>query len=241
MFNIIICDDEEFTCTAVENVVLEYARIHSIKVETDIFYSGEALCKYMERNNTIDVLFLDIELGQLGGVDVGKIIRDQLKNDVTQIVYISSKENYAMKLFKIRPLDFLIKPLQKKEIDGVLDKAISLIQMKNHFFEYSFQKTYNKILIQDIYYFKSEGKKIQIITKDPNKVKEFYGKINQLQEQLSEKQFLLIHKSFFVQYDYISEYKYDSVKMINGDVLSISQANRSDVRMKLMERRKGRN
>lgn len=237
MFNITICDDEEFTCSEVENMILEYAQSRSIKVEIEIFYSGESLCKYLEKKDNMDILFLDIELDKLTGVDVGKILRNDMKNETTQIIYISSKESYAMKLFKIRPLDFLIKPLQIKEVEEVLDKAISLIELGNHFFEYHIGKTYYKVPIRDICYFKSDGKKIQIVTQNPDNIKEFYDKMDEIEEQVSEERFLRIHKSYLVHYSYILEYKYDCVKMTNGEILAISQSSRKDVRMKLMERR----
>ena len=61
-------------------------------------------------------MILDIELARLSGIDVGKFLREENRNFHTQIIYVSSKETYAMKLFSVQPLDFLVKPVKKEEL-----------------------------------------------------------------------------------------------------------------------------
>ncbi len=59
------------------------------------------------------LIFLDIEMQYVNGIEAGKIIREKMKDELTKIVYISGSDNYAMELFQVRPLDFLIKPISK--------------------------------------------------------------------------------------------------------------------------------
>lgn len=59
-----------------------------------------------------DIVFLDIELPKISGIDIGKKIRDEMHDETTKIVYISGKDSYAMGLFDVRPLNFLIKPIK---------------------------------------------------------------------------------------------------------------------------------
>lgn len=68
-----------------------------------------------------DLIILDIELTEINGIAIGKYLREELNNQTTQIVYISSLRDYAMDLFAVRPLHFLIKPLKKDEFYGKLD------------------------------------------------------------------------------------------------------------------------
>ena len=72
------------------------------------------------------MLFLDIELPKMNGVAVGQYIRETLKNETIQIAYISSKQEYAMELFEMRPINFLVKPLYEKKIENVIDKFLQL-------------------------------------------------------------------------------------------------------------------
>lgn len=76
--------------------------------------------EYLKREK-INILFLDIELPGKDGVMVGKYIREVLEDENIFLVYISSKENYALQLFQNRPFDFLVKPIEQAKIYHVLD------------------------------------------------------------------------------------------------------------------------
>lgn len=84
-------------------MILDHARIQALQIETEVFYSGETLFRAIKDKDKYDLVFLDIQLLQLDGVQVGKQIREQLGNEKISIVYISSKETYAMSLFQVRP------------------------------------------------------------------------------------------------------------------------------------------
>ena len=135
LIRIAICDDEIGTCSDIENMILNYAKLQALQIDTEVFYSGETLFKTIENKDKYGLIFLDIQLLQLDGVQVGKQIRERLGNEKISIVYISSKETYAMSLFQVRPLDFLIKPITQKTVNETIDKYIRLNNlMKNDFF-----------------------------------------------------------------------------------------------------------
>lgn len=115
MIRIAICDDEIGTCSDIENMILDFADSHALQIETEVFYSGETLYRFLKSECVFDLIFLDIQLLEMDGILVGKQIREQLKNEKVSIVYISSKETYAMHLFQVRPLDFLIKPITNEK------------------------------------------------------------------------------------------------------------------------------
>ena len=89
MYNIGICDDGENICTSIENMLLQYAQEKNIQVDTNIWYTGEKLRDYLISGGYLDILFLDIELFKMTGIEVGAYIRNQLDNMGLQIVYIS--------------------------------------------------------------------------------------------------------------------------------------------------------
>lgn len=59
--------------------------------------------------------------------------------------------------------------------------------------------------------------------------------MNEIEEKIPENLFLRIHKSYLVNKNYVKEFTYEWVKMINGDILNISKTNRPDVRRKILE------
>ena len=85
---------------------------------------------------------------------------------------------------------------------------------------------------RDIAYFMSMDKKIRVVTKDGEE--EFYGKLKGILEKLPT-DFVMIHQSYIINQLYVSEYSYDSVKMSNGAVLSISKPYRKTTRSKIKQ------
>ncbi|MEG2429220.1 MAG: LytTR family DNA-binding domain-containing protein, partial [Oscillospiraceae bacterium] len=146
----------------------------------------------------------------------------------TQIVYISSKENYAMELFKIRPFDFLIKPLTDRQIIETLKKVIKVTSKLNLCYEFISDGIHNKLQIKDILYFESQTRKVKISTIHGDYF--VYAKLFEIEEDIANEDFSLVHKSYFVNLSQIKTYCYDHLIMINDDVVPISQSNRKMVR-----------
>lgn len=129
-----ICDDSRGICLELENIIESYKKAQGYKIDLEIFYQGEQLIRYLQTQETIDVLFLDVELPDINGIEIGKYIREELKNEQMFIIYISSYEEYSIHLFQNRPLDFLIKPLNEKIVKKKLEYVFEMKGRKYHFF-----------------------------------------------------------------------------------------------------------
>lgn len=175
MYNIGICDDERDTCEQIADMIYEYDRRNKVGIEVSVWNTGEGLYQDMMKNKPIDLLFLDIELVSTNGIQIGKLIRHELENQDIGIVYISSKSSYALELFKIHPIDFLIKPIKAQDIGDTIDEALRLYNRNNTVFEYRANGYNCKIPYKDIIYFYSENKKINMVT--PDSTIQFTGKI----------------------------------------------------------------
>ena len=189
----------------------------------------------MENGTRLDLLFLDIELVRESGISVGKFIRKEMEDIQTHIVYISAKQGYAMELFKIQPLDFLVKPISDEQIKEVLTRSIRQKQSLKSCFEYQKGSAVFRVPTKDIAYFTSMDKKIRLVTKDGEE--EFYGKLKNIMEALPA-DFMMIHKSHIVNQQYVVEYAYDSVKMSDGTILNISKPYRKEIRGKIKQYRR---
>lgn len=238
MFRVAICDDQEIICTHIEDTILDYSKKTSTPIEVEVFYSGETLCSFIRKNHIFDLIILDIELDLIDGIEVGRKIREEMNDEITKLLYISGTQGYAMDLFENRPFNFLIKPLKEETIIKYLEKAIKLTDKGKRFFEFGTGRTFYKIPYEEIVYFESEDKKIRIITR--NGTYEYYGKLSDIEKVVPGREFLLIHKSYIVNYLYVSESQYEKLYLTNGRELPISQPYRKNVRDILMKRRKGR-
>lgn len=235
MLRIAICDDDKALCMHLKSMLNEIIEKTDDVLEISIFFSGEELWDLLFNGNHFDIIFLDIELCEINGVEVGKKIREELNDELTQIVYISAKESYAMDLFDIRPLNFLVKPLKKEKIESVLKTAKKVLGSSNQYYEYKIGNVNFNVLLKDVLYFESSGRKVKIILKDD--VTEYYGKLSEVEEKLRNSDFFFIHKSYLINYNHVIEYTYEYVKMSNNEILGISQNNRKAVREKLLQKK----
>jgi len=242
MFKISICDDHKDICSQLKNIIIDICNNLKIKYSIDIFYDGESLCESLKNNNTYNLIFLDIELTGINGVDIGGIIRNKYKDDVTQIAYISGKTKYAMELFKVQPVDFLIKPLKQTDIENIINKVIKIKGIDSGFFSYKYQQKIFNIPISEIIYFEKDKRKIYIKTKVENDKHHFYGKLEDIQtKQLKKYNFLHIHKSYLVNYYYVKIFGYENLTMNSGEVFPISRSKAKEIRELQFNLEKSRN
>lgn len=232
MICIAVVDDEKAICDELLFFLQEYEMKFKAIFDISIYYNGENLLADLEDDIHFDLILLDIELAEINGVEVGRYIRNKNQDYLCQIIYISSKMGYAMELFQVHPFHFLIKPIQKEMLFSCLEEYVRLYSKKD-FFELTNKNIKKRIPIEQIQYFESSGRKIIVYC--INESYEFYGKLSDLSEMRILKNFLMIHKSFYVNISHISEYNYKSLTIDDDKTLPISQPNRTEVRRALLK------
>lgn len=232
--HIAICDDKLEVCIMLQKIIQEILEREKKNWEIIYFQSGKLLCEKLKETQ-YDLLFLDIELDGKNGVEIGRYIRNTLHNEKTEIVFISGYPEYAMELFDLRPLNFLVKPFDEKEIEWVLNKYINVMEQNMRLFTYQKEGKIYQIPLMNIMYFEKDKRKITITT---TKEKDsFYGFMEEIYEQLKSHRFLFIHKSVIVNFSYVSRLEYAKVCMMNQKIFSISQSKRKEIHNQVLEYR----
>ena len=238
MFKIAICDDVPSVCSDLKAMIMDMKNDLICKeITIDTFYSGEALIDNIKEENLYDLIFLDIELGKINGVEVGHIIRKQMEDYVTKIIYISSKDIYDRQLFDVQPLHFLKKPIDSKKVFDDIQLAMKISEKENRNFEFKSFRNTIKVPYRDILYFESRGRKVFLMGTKSNYT--FYGNINSLEEVLP-KFFIHPNRSYFVNYEFVTCFKFEELIMTDGSVIPISRNKRKEIReLQLIFERKG--
>jgi DNA-binding LytR/AlgR family response regulator len=233
MLFVAICDDEIGVGAELERSLITIFNELNIQHEIDVLFSGEELLKMIDSGVHYDLIFLDIEFAKdkIDGVEVGNIIRESHKNNMVSIVYISWERKYSMDLFDIRPLNFLIKPLQHEKIEKVARVYLDISGLWSKTFTYKIGHDTFKVHMKDVVYIQSQDRKLILHLQD-GRTEEFYGSIKEVyEEQLRGFDFLFIHASYIVNYDFISKVEYGQLSLsYNGIALPISKNKRTDVR-----------
>jgi DNA-binding LytR/AlgR family response regulator len=159
------------------------------------------------RDNQVDLLFLDIQMPQLTGLDLSRLVSPESK-----IIFTTAFEKYAVQGYKVNALDYLLKPIPYSEFLEASQKALAYFNPKtnSHFKidlgqEYIFVKSdYKqvKILISEILYIEGLKDYVKIwLTDQPKPILSIMS-LKKLEESLSE-DFMRVHRSFIVSLDKI--------------------------------------
>ena len=177
-----------------------------IELEKEFENPLDAL-KYLQDNKT-DVVFLDINMPELDGMSLGKILA-KLDNEL-KIVFITAYRDYAPEAFEIKAFDYLLKPYSEKRINELLDNLtkakesehIKDIGQLNKITVTSDDKMY-VISIDDIYYIEAGEKESTVYAKDQSYISKI--KISKWEEILPPWKFYRTHRSYIVNLDKITE------------------------------------
>ena len=248
MIEILICDDDKYFCGYMENCILDWASKNQCEVNIEQCYSGKSLRQFMKEEYPY-LLFLDIELGDETGMQIGDYIREGLKDENLQIVFVSSHTQYAMQLFHIRPFDFLVKPIGPEQLAQVLSRycAVKLTDNKKYF-AYQQKNHTIRIDLNNIMYYQSDRKKVKIFTENRqmsqqdllyrgelNQYIEFYGSLEETMQQLERRQFWRIHKSYIVNIDYVKSFGRDHFLLKHDIEIPVSRSRWKEVQQWILQ------
>ncbi len=228
MIRIAVCDDVDVICSELENIILDFQKQEGIKLTVEVYSSGETFVNDLKKGYKYELVFLDIEIGKINGVEVGHYIRDELKDYIMKIVYISSKTGYDRQLFDVQPFNFLPKPLNRKKVISVIKLAIVFFETENNTFSFKTGTQTHRVPVRDIIYFESIGRQIKFV--GLNDTFYFYGTADFVREQLPKSRFIMPHRSYIANYDNVLTIKKDKIEMCNGDIIPISRLKAKEVR-----------
>lgn len=233
MLNIAICDDDLIFASKIETMLLEIAKRQLFKINVEVYSDGSELWNDISTGKIYELLYLDIEMVKLNGIDVAKKIREYDTNAI--LIYISNYENYFIELFEVEPFRFIKKPIDENIFLDYFNKAYARIIQDEAYFEYHFNKVPYKLLTKNIIYFESSGRLININHKDGSG--KFYGKLNVVEKQLQDGKipFLRIHQSYLVNYRFVGRISFSTVILFDGTILQISEDRQKIIRAKYNE------
>ena len=201
--NIAICDDEENIRIYIRKLIQKQETFCKITE----FSSGKELLEFQDETNAeeIDILFLDISMGDEDGMTVAKQLRSQMESNFEQVFAQTIREyQYLMAKKKEKPKEVLVR-------NGNRTRSVSA---------------------DDIYYIESSNRKVTLYLRH-EKI-EYYDKISSLESELKPN-FFRIHKGYLVNIKYVERYDRTEVKMRNGDSLLISKYKYQDFVKRYLE------
>ena len=194
----IIVDDE---FPAREELKYFISKFPGTELTQEFGDSLDAFDYLQEHAKEVDVLFLDINMPELNGLNLGKIIRKL--NPAMKIIFVTAYREYAVDAFEIQAFDYLLKPYSEDRIEKLLSRlSVEKKQISNKV-SISVGEKIMVFNTEDIIVVEADKKESRVYT-----TKECYltkMKISDWEEQLPENQFYRCHRSYLVNLSKVRE------------------------------------
>lgn len=170
MNNIAVCDDSIEYGEIVSEIIKSISLKNNINCNISTFSSGRSLLKAFKEIE-FDIIFLDMEMPDLNGIETGLLIREVSKNSV--IFYLTSHKEYAYESYQVKAKNYLLKPVNASVIEKNLLECIaerkngeSLLDIRD------VNGTMNRIPVKNITHIlrKKEDRKLHIYTLDKSEI-----------------------------------------------------------------------
>ena len=151
------------------------------------------------QNNDIDLLFLDIEMGQIHGIELARHIKSIYPNIL--VIFVTGHTEFALEGYEVYPVDFLIKPINTLRLERALNKVkeikSSRLIKNNYKIGINVDSGIKMVNISDILYIEKQGRKVSIICKN-NEIIYSKESMKNLEVLFSSFDFYRPHQSFLV-------------------------------------------
>ena len=198
--NIAICDDNNDYINTLENYIDD---LKVKNLEHDVFYSGEELLnEYKNNEANYDAIFMDMEMGELDGIETANLIRQYDRHVI--IVFVTSHKKYMQRSFQCMPFRYLIKPINFSDFEEVFREVCIKLDDDPETFIFLENKKRTRVFCSDIIFFESSAHSILIYTRD-GKVHKTRKSMTELQETIEKSTFVRVHRAFVINLRYIHQ------------------------------------
>ena len=221
MIKIGICDDEQQMRKTLRQILEQVLQLRGTDHQISEYGSGEELTAGISYLDT-DILFLDIEMKDLDGVETAKKLR--MKNSSAVIIFVTSHPDFVFQGYEVRALNYILKPYKPEKIKEVLHKALEALDVSTEKY-YVIEQRSGAIRspLSSIRYFTSDKRIVRVVT--DNGTYDFYDKLNDLETKLSDA-FVRIHNRYLIHLKYLSEIQGNQA-IVDGESLPVSRSCKS--------------
>jgi DNA-binding LytR/AlgR family response regulator len=226
MLNCLLVDDEEMSRRTLEELIKKIKNWKLIASCSNVIEAREQM-----QNHNIDVLFLDVEMPEITGIDFLKML-----TETPEVVIVSSQEKYALDAFEYEVTDYLLKPVSPERFLKTVSRIETRLAGNNENYSTAdsvFVKSNNqvvKIMLQDILWVEAYGDYVSIFTDKDRYV--IHATMKGIEGKLPADQFLRVHRSFIIRIDKINAIE-DTLIVIGKKLIPIGESFKNELMSRL--------
>ena len=217
MITIAICDDEKIIAEQIKRLASVFFRAKNMETSIICFSCGEELLRY---DKSIDILFLDIQMEGMDGMETAKKLRS--RNFKGYLIFVTVLEEMVFQSFEVQAYDYLVKPVEEKRFAKTMERLFASMQNVSEE-KLLVQKGYERSIIsfEEIVFAEVIDRKVYLHLVS-SEVVDFYDKIENLEERLDSR-FFRCHRSYLINLKHLKGYKNGTACMDNGKEVPVSR------------------
>lgn len=233
MLKVVVCDDEINILREIEEIVGSKFAHNQITCDLQSINDARILLQEL-KENSIDILFLDIDMPYYSGMDIASYINEN--NLSTILIFVTSHDELVFKTFAYKPFGFLRKSHIAEEIDELVERLSRELESRKQELVITKAGEMVKLSLCDISYIESEGNYLNIRAKE--EIIRHRETMSNMENELKGKDFIRCHKGYLVNVNCIEKMKMSELVVKCGNeevILPVGRSYEKDVKKKIME------
>ncbi len=215
-----ICDDERESCNGLSLLIK--------RQEPDCEVACFHTCRqFLEAAQHFDILLLDIQMEEMGGIEVARALRG--RGERTVLIFVTALKEYAPEAFEVSAFHYLLKPVVPEKFCRVFESACLQVRKleSQSVGQLFFQTKARSFTVprDEVLYVESRRRKVEIHTRKENVT--VYATMKHMEEQLGEG-FYRCHRGYLVNMAYVTGYGAGFVRLQNGEAVYLAREKYSE-------------
>lgn len=128
MINFVMVENEDAATERIVQMLRTFFAAQGDRPELTINCFPDAIQFLTNYKPTYDIVFMDIDMPELNGMDAARKLREQDENVV--IIFVTNMAQYAVEGYAVAALDFIVKPVRYKHLEQVLERALKVVEAR---------------------------------------------------------------------------------------------------------------
>lgn len=228
---IAVCDDLAEERAGLARMIRNYSQERGLDIRLQLFRGGEELLEALHRQRQFHILFLDIYMPGLSGVDVARNIR--ATHDGTAIIFATTSQEHGMDSFDVQASDYLVKPFREEDVFRTLDWCVEHIPESFRCLSIYVEGELRELPLSSIQFVDVYGHQSRIHT--GREILAVRRGLDDLELAIHSRDFLRCHRSFLVNMNYIQGVEGTDFQMPDGILVPISSSHVARIRNQFID------
>ena len=223
MIRCIIVDDDQVFLELMAHLVSKHAALELVGC-----FSSAAEALDLCEKEKIDLIFLDIEMPGLSGIDLVRSVAVR-----PQVIFVTAHEGFAVEAFDYQVTDYLLKPINEKRLQQAISKAIDAHkrlasqQVEQESIYVKHDSKFQRVQCREIMSIDACGDYVEICSRDRKLL--ILSSLQAMEEMLSSTNFMRLHRKHIVRLESIDSVSGYNVKLVDGRTIPVSRSKKAEL------------